>query len=124
MTIPVVVTELMTRIMWTVKRRFYHDLDWSECIPSASNPELRRMLLVSHGALCTVDTVDATLKSGGNVIGFMKHANIIAYARLGVLAVKEVKAWYLVGRIDPEKVDVYLDQELAKYECTYLFEQA
>ncbi|CCN38658.1 conserved hypothetical protein [Vibrio nigripulchritudo SO65] len=114
MAIPVVITELMTRIMWTVKRRFYHKLDWSECIPSASIPELRRMLLVSHGALCAIDTVDASLKSGGTVIGFMKHTNIIAYARFGVLAVKEIKAWYAVGKIDPEKVDAYLDQELAK----------
>ncbi|MDH5903053.1 hypothetical protein L8S00_06535 [Vibrio splendidus] len=114
MAIPVVITELLTRIMWVVKRRFYHEQDWPKCIPSVSNPELRRMLLVSHGTLCAVDTVDATLKSGGTVLGFMKHANIIAYARFGVLAVKEVKAWYLVGKIDPEKVDAYLDLELAK----------
>ncbi|MGF1697889.1 hypothetical protein L4C54_19695 [Vibrio lamellibrachiae] len=114
MAIPVVITELLTRIMWVVKRRFYHEQDWSECIPSVSNPELRRMLLVSHGTLCAVDTVDATLKSGGTVLGFMKHANIIAYARFGVLAVKEVKAWYLVGRLEPDKVDAYLDLELAK----------
>ncbi|EGQ9329031.1 hypothetical protein F6E22_15845 [Vibrio vulnificus] len=114
MAIPVLFTELMTRLMWTFKRRFYHKLDWSQCIPSTSNPELRRMLLVSHGVLCAVDTADATLKSGGNVIAFLTHTNIIAYMRFGMLAVKEVKAWYLAGKIDHEKADAYIDQELTK----------
>ncbi|HHW2589764.1 TPA: hypothetical protein ACUUDZ_005739, partial [Pseudomonas aeruginosa] len=45
MAIPVLLSELLTRVTWVVKQRFYHQKDWSECIPSASNPELRRMLL-------------------------------------------------------------------------------
>lgn len=109
--IPVLVTELLTRITWVVKQRFYHNKPWSECIPSANNPELRRMLLIAHGSLCLVDTADAALRSGGNMIQFMLRSNLIAWARFGTLALKELRAWYREGDLDIEAVDTYLDAE-------------
>lgn len=109
--IPVLVTELLTRVMWTFKRRFHHDLPWSECLPSANNPELRRMLLVGHGTLCIVDGADAAIRSGGDIIQFMLRANIIGWARFGTLALKELKAWCRAGGLDTEAVDQYLDAE-------------
>ncbi|MGE4339716.1 MAG: hypothetical protein AB7E55_27695 [Pigmentiphaga sp.] len=109
--IPVMVTELLTRVMWTFKRRFHHGLPWGECLPSANNPELRRMLLVGHGTLCIVDGVDAAIRSGGEMIQFMLRANIIGWARFGTLALKEVKAWYISGSMDVDAVDAYLDAE-------------
>jgi hypothetical protein len=109
--IPVLITELLTRITWTVKQRYYHNKPWGECIPSANNPELRRMLLIAHGSLCLVDTADAALRSGGDMIQFMLRSNLIAWARFGTLALKELRAWYREGDLDIEAVDAYLDAE-------------
>lgn len=109
--IPVMVTELLTRIVWVMKRRFYHRQPWAECIPTANNPELRRMLLIAHGALCLVDTADAALRSGGEMIQFVLRSNFIAWARFGTLAIREVAALYRQGDLDMESVDRYLESE-------------
>lgn len=114
MAIPVLITELLTRLMWVSKQRFYHKKPWKECIPSASNPELRRMLLVAHGALCLIDAGDAALRSGGDMIQFLLRTNIIGWARFGSLALKEVYAWHNAGHIDADAVDEYLDAEYEK----------
>ncbi|QEY63781.1 hypothetical protein FXN65_17625 [Metapseudomonas lalkuanensis] len=111
MAIPVLLSELLTRVTWVVKQRFYHQKDWSECIPSASNPELRRMLLVAHGTLCLVDGADAAIRSGGDMIQFMLRSNLIAWVRFGTLALKELNAWYKEGKLDVSAVDSYLDGE-------------
>ncbi|MNT83410.1 hypothetical protein D3C72_2232720 [compost metagenome] len=97
--------------MWTVKQRFYHQQPWAACIPSAANPELRRMLLIGHGALCLVDGTDAALRSGGDMIQFMLRSNLVAWARFGTLALKELKVWYRQGDLDIEAVDGYLEAE-------------
>ena len=111
MAIPVLITELLTRMMWVIKQRFYHQQDWRDCIPTAGNPELRRMLLIGHGTLCLIDTTDAALRSGGNIVAFMLRSNLLAWARFGTLAIKEVKACYMAGSLDVEAVDAYLDAE-------------
>ena len=116
MAIPVLITELLTRLMWTCKQRFYHEKMWKECIPSASNPELRRMLLVAHGSLCLIDTGDAALKSGGDMVQFLLRTNIIGWARFGSLALKEVYAWHNTGHINAEAVDEYLESEYKKMQ--------
>ncbi len=114
MAIPVLITELLTRLMWASKQRFYHKKPWMECIPSASNPELRRMLLVAHGTLCLIDAGDAAIKSGGDMVQFLLRTNLIGWARFGTLALKEVYAWHNAGHIDVDAVDEYLDAELKK----------
>jgi hypothetical protein len=111
MAIPVLITELLTRITWVIKQRFYHKKPWSDCIPSANNPELRRMLLIAHGSLCLVDGADAALRSGGDIVQFMLRSNLIAWARFGTLALKELRAWYKEGSLDVEAIDTYLDAE-------------
>lgn len=111
MSIPVAITELLTRLMWTFKRRFSQGLPWMECLPSPSQPELRRMLLVGHGTLCLMDGVDAGVRSGGELVQFMLRANIVAWTRFGTLAVKELKACCQAGRLDTEAVDRYLEDE-------------
>lgn len=112
--IPVLITELLTRLMWVSKQRFYHKKPWRECIPSVSNPELRRMLLVAHGTLCIIDSGDAAFRSGGNMIQFLLRTNIIGWVRFGSLALKEVYAWHNAGHIDADAVDEYLDAEYKK----------
>tara|TARA_R110001583_G_scaffold51170_1_gene159861 strand:+ start:2305 stop:3795 length:1491 start_codon:yes stop_codon:yes gene_type:complete len=114
MAIPVLITELLTRIMWVLKQRVYHEKPWKECIPTGSNPELRRMLLVAHGSLCLVDGVDAGLRSGGDIITFLLRTNMIAWARFGSLALKEMTVMYRVGSIDHEAIDAYIDDELER----------
>ena len=111
MAVPVMITELLTRIMWTVKQRTYHKKAWGECVPSASNPELRRMLLVGHGSLCLVDAADAGIRSGGEIIQFLLRSNIIAWVRFSTLALKELNAWYQSNNLDLDAVDVYLESE-------------
>lgn len=114
MAIPVLTTELLVRITWTVKQRCYHKKAWGECIPSANNPELRRMLLVAHGTLCLMDAGDAALRSGGEMIQFLLRTNLIGWARFGTLAIKELHVWYKAGGIDTNAVDEYLDHELRR----------
>lgn len=118
MAIPVLVTELLTRIMWVVKQRFYHEKFWSECIPSANQPELRRMLMIAHGSLCLVDGADAAIRSGGELVQFMLRVNIIAWARFGTLALKELNAWYRSGGLDIDAVDDYLEAECKRLLLT------
>ncbi|MBW3140555.1 hypothetical protein KUV56_13725 [Ferrimonas balearica] len=114
MAIPVLLTELLTRVMWVVKQRCYHRAPWSQCLPSANNPELRRMLMVGHGTLCLVDAGDAALRSGGDMIQFLLRTNLIGWARFGTLAVKELNAWYRAGKLDVDAVDDYLDADLRR----------
>jgi len=114
MAAPVIITELMSRIAWTLKRRLVNGFEWSDCIPTASNPEMRRVLCVAHGSLCLVDGIDASLRSGGTAIGFLLRANIIAWARFGVLALKELRCLYQSGSLDVEAVDVYLELEIQR----------
>ncbi|WP_373377331.1 hypothetical protein [Cupriavidus nantongensis] len=111
MAIPVLITEMLTRLLWVTKQRFYHKRPWRDCIPSASVPELRRMLLVAHGALCLVDVADATLRSGGDLVQFMLRSNLIAWVRLGSLALKELTALVRQGSLDVERVDAHLEAE-------------
>jgi len=118
MTIPVVVTELLVRIMFFVKQHFYHGKSINESMPSALIPEMRRMLLVGHGTLCLIDAGDAALRSGGEMIQFLLRTNLIAWVRFGSLAMKEFVAIVKQGGIDVEKIDLYIEQEYRKLLVT------
>jgi hypothetical protein len=111
LSIPLLTTELLTRLMWSVKQAFFHDRPLPDCVPSAANPELRRMLMVAHGSLCMVDAADAGIRSGGDIVQFMLRSNLIAWARFGTLALREMNAWYAEGSLDIDAVDDYLDAE-------------
>lgn len=116
MAIPVVTTELLIRFMYTMKARFYHEKSWKNSLPNGNIPELRRMLLVGHGSLCIIDGADAYIRSGSgaDMVEFLSRTNLIAWTRLGHLAIKEVYAWYNSGHIDADAVDEYLDKELTE----------
>ncbi len=87
---------------------------WKDSIPKGSVPEVRRMLLVSHGTLCVIDGVDAYVRSGGELVTFLSRTNLIAWTRFGQLALKEVYAWYNSGHIDADAVDKYIDDDLKR----------
>lgn len=114
MAIPVLISDLLSRLCWSMKQRLYHGKDWAECLPSGSVPELRRMLLVSHGTLCIVDGADAGLRSGGNIVQLMLRTNVFAWARFGTVAAKEVVAYYKSESLDIEAANEHLDKEYEK----------
>lgn len=90
MAIPVVICDLAVKLIWAVKRHFYHKRPLAECIPSKRHDDLRVMLLIGHGTLCLMDGADAALRSGGNWVKFFLRLNIIAWCRLAMLVFREV----------------------------------
>lgn len=111
MSVPVCVSELLTRMTWTCRARFDHQKPWPECVPTENVPELRRMLLVANGTLCLVDAADAGVRSGGEIVQFLLRTNLIAWVRFGMLALKECRSLVSHGQLDIDEVDRYLDEE-------------
>lgn len=67
MSIPVVLQELMIKIFWTIKARYYKKRPLAECVPNKSHGDLRIMILVGNATLCLLDGADAVIRSKGNV---------------------------------------------------------
>ena len=114
LSVPVVISELLTRLSFALKRYFYHHLPVNECIPvnfkvgsHPHQPELRRMLLVSHGVLCAWDVGDAAFQyatTGGNVLAAALHLNYFAYTRLAQDGLAELRARYRQNHIDIDAI--------------------
>lgn len=112
MSIPVIFNELFLRAIWAIKRHFYHELPWKDCMPSLKNPGLNKMLLLGNAGLCLIDGVHAGVKSyekGGNVVTFVLNLNLIAWGRLVYLAFKyltisKTKLEYERKHIENEKI--------------------
>lgn len=94
MATPVLIEELMIRVIWSIKRHYYHKKDWRECIPTKEHPDLRIMLIVGNATLCLIDGVDAGIRSGGNALTFILHMNLVAWTRLILLVFRELKIRY------------------------------
>ena len=112
MAIPVVFTELVIRFIYTIKRRFFHKLSWKESIPLRSNAELRRMLLVGHGSLCLVDTIDAGIRSGFEPFQMLLRMNLVGWVRFGYLGFKEIVVLAKHNGLDTDLMDEVIDNEL------------
>lgn len=98
--IPVMINEMSIRLLWSLKCRYYTQNSWKECIPFGNNPELRRMLLTGHGVLCIVDSLDAVVRSEGQVLLFTLHLNFVAWKRLAFAGLMEVRSIYKENTID------------------------
>lgn len=109
MAIPVILEELMIRVLWAIKRKFYHKKEWKDCIPTEKHADLRIMLLVGNGTLCLFDGVDAAIRSGGNALVFVLHMNLVAWARLIILVFKELRIRY------GAKIDAAVNKYLAEF---------
>lgn len=118
MAIPVAITELLTRFMWSLKQKIYHHKDWLDCIPLVNVPEVRRMLLVAHGTLCIIDGLDAGIKSAGEPVQFLLRTNLIGWSRFSLLALKEVQTKFREGDLDLDAVDEYLDKEYRRLKLS------
>lgn len=94
MAIPVLLNELIIRVLWVIKRRFYKKKDWKDCIPSKKHSDLRIMLIVSYSTFCLIDGFDAFIRSGGNVVSFILRINLIGWIRLVVLVFRELRIRY------------------------------
>lgn len=106
MAIPVLLEELMIRILWVIKRRFYSKKDWKECIPTKEHADLRIMLIIGNTTLCLIDGADAAIRSGGNALVFVLHMNLIAWVRLLLLVFRELRIRY--GSVIDEIVGYFL----------------
>jgi hypothetical protein len=111
MAIPVVINEIMIRLLWAIKSHFYHKRSWAESMPFGEKPELRRMLLVGHGSLCLVDGIDAGVRSGGNILTFALHLNSVAWSRFAFAGLQEIRAIYNKNALDIEAMDADLERE-------------
>ncbi len=88
--IPVVITDLTIRLIWSLRQRFQYRKDLNECIPTKKHDTLRVMLIFGNATLCTLDVIDAMIQSRGNfLVGFMR-INLIAWFRLIMLVMKEM----------------------------------
>lgn len=88
--IPVVVTDLSIRLIWSIRRYFQYKMPLKECIPTSKHADLRVMLLMGNGTLCVMDGIDAGVRSGGNFLAFFMRLNLIAWFRFVTLVLKEV----------------------------------
>lgn len=111
MAIPVMITEILIRLMWMVKSRFYHKNDWKNCIPTGTVPELNRMLLVGDGTLCLLDLADAGVRSAGDPVLLLLRMNLIGWVRLSHLSLKEISNLYKARAMAWEEVDHQIDDE-------------
>jgi hypothetical protein len=111
MAIPVFLNEIIIRVSFTIKRRFFHKRSWKESMPLGNQPELRRMLVVGHGCLCIVDGIDAAVRSGGNVLTFALHLNLVAWSKFAFSGLREI--WIIIGKdhLDMETLNKDLDAE-------------
>lgn len=108
MAVPVLLEELMIKVIWSIKRHFYEKKDWKECIPTKEHADLRIMLIVGHTTFCLVDGIDAVIRSGGNALVFILHMNLVAWTRLVLLIFREIKMRY--GVIIDEVAKKFLAQ--------------
>lgn len=111
MAIPVLLNEIMIRLLWSLKSRFYHKKSWKDSMPFGAHPELRRMLLTGHGVLCIVDGADAAIRSNGQLLEFALHLNIVAWSRLAFSGLQEVRAIYKKNALDISEMDNDLGAE-------------
>lgn len=92
MAIPVIITDLSIRLIWSLRRYFQYGIELKYCIPTQKYTSLRVMLIIGNGTLCVIDGVDAYIRSGGatNFLNFFMHLNLLAWYRFITLVLKEV----------------------------------
>lgn len=105
--IPVIITDLLIRLVWSLRRYFQYKYPLKECIPTQKHNDLRIMLLFGNGTLCFMDTLDAGIRSGGNALMFFMRLNLIAWFRFVWLIVKEVCIKTGISNILQTNIEAY-----------------
>ncbi len=111
MSIPVLVTELVIRVVRMIKLFLAEGEGFDVRRALAMTPELQRMLFVGHGVFCLVDLGDAALRSWGTWPAFFARLNLVEWVRFGTLACKELVTLVKAGHIDAEKLDRSMEKE-------------
>lgn len=117
MAIPVLVTELSIRLIWSIRRHYQYERPLKDCIPTQKHADLRVMLLLGNGTLCIIDAMDAGIRSKGNFLSFFMHLNLIAWMRFIIMVLKEVCIRFgIVGAME-KAIQAYkrIDHELLMY---------
>ncbi len=89
--IPVILNDILIRMLFAIKRHFAENKEWEECIPLTQSPEVHRMLTVGIGSMCLVDLGHAGATMCGSWVLFFSKLNITAWARFGQLGVQELQ---------------------------------
>lgn len=112
--IPVVLNDFVVRFLYILKYRFYNKYDWRDLFPTSHSPELRRMLLVSEGALCTIDGIDALIKSGNDLFTFSMRLNHVAWSKFGLTCLYQIRSKFKENCIDVVALDEDMNSEWIK----------
>lgn len=114
MAIPVVMEELMIKVIWMIRQKFLRKKTWKESFPTKQHADLRIMLIVGNGTLCIVDGVDAAGHgiAEGNVVSFILHLNLVGWARLVMLVLRELKIRY--GPVIDKYLNEFVDKVLTE----------
>lgn len=112
MAIPVVMNELMIKVIWMIRQKFVRKKTWKESIPTSKHADLRIMLIVGDATLCLVDGADAAAHGiiEGNVISFICHLNLVGWTRLIMLVLEELRIRY--GFVVAEAINQFVDKML------------
>ena len=129
--IPVLINELLVRVMYSVRRlisyyaqtkkadRSFSTL-WKSCEPF-SNATVKRMLTVAHGTFCLIDAGDATVqgfKAGAgsfNVAEFFMRINIVGVGRFTISLFGEVHRGAKKSAIKEEVVILQREKMVLEY---------
>ena len=115
MAIPVLLQDLIIRVLWVIRARYDKGREWKECIPNAKHGDLRVMLIVGDATLCVIDGADAAIRSGGNFVEFVLRMNFIAWMRLVKLVLKEVMIRLGADAEDMSEVLARINEDLKEY---------
>ena len=118
--IPVVITDLSIRLVWSLRRYFQKGFLIKECIPTSRHSDLRVMLLIGNGTLCVMDIIDAGIRSKGNALSFFLRLNLIAWFRFLTLVLKEV--CIRVGIKDALQANIHAYKRINEALLFYLHE--
>lgn len=112
MAIPVVMNELMIKVIWMIRQKFIRKKTWNESIPTNKHADLRIMLIVGDATLCIVDGADAATHGiiEGNIVSFICHLNLVGWTRLIMLVLKELRIRY--GAVVGEVIDRFVNRVL------------
>ncbi|MBS6953800.1 MAG: hypothetical protein KH230_11275 [Enterocloster asparagiformis] len=118
--IPVIITDLSIRLIWSIRQHFQYHKPLMNCIPTKKHASLRVMLLFGDGTLCLMDGIDAGVRSGGNALVFFTRLNLIAWFRFAFLVFKEV--CIRVGLANTLETDINAYKKITEALTLYLQE--
>ncbi len=111
--IPVILGDLLTRITWAIKKRFYDKLPTKVIIRSVifsslAPDSLRHCQLICMSSFCVIDVVDAAIRSGGEWLTFFLHINFPGWYKLIRLSLRELCIKLKIATVDVVIADIEL----------------